>query len=293
MMTVVGLNPAWLQPIVAPGSTIGYLTDELAAQTKLGKVPVVAVAGHDTAAAVAAIPAENERFAFLSSGTWSLMGLELNAPIIDSETYRLNYTNEGGADGRTLFMKNHTGMWLLEQCRAAWKKEGHDYNYTQLVDMAAQATPFAHRIDTDHSSFSNPLDMPKAIVEFCRSTGQNPPNSHAAIVRCIFESLALKYKQTFNHLKKVAPFSIEKLNVIGGGAQNQLLNQYISDALSIPVVCGPVEATAIGNIMLQAKASGIINSLDEMRQIIRNSFPVQLYRPNPFFKNATNSSLLT
>ncbi len=197
MMRIAGLNPALLQPIVQSGATVGYLTDELARETKLGKVPVVAVSGHDTAAAVAAIPADNERFAFLSSGTWSLMGLELNAPIINDETYRMNYTNEGGANNTTLFMKNHTGMWLIEQCRAVWKKEGFDYSYAQLVEMATQAKPFAHFIDTDHSSFSNPSDMPKAIAEYCISKGQSAPASHAEIVRCIYESLALKYKQAF------------------------------------------------------------------------------------------------
>jgi len=279
MMTAAGLNPSLLQPIAKPGATVGCLCDELAAQTKLGNVPVVAVAGHDTAAAVAAVPADNERFAFLSSGTWSLMGLELDAPYINNETYAMNYTNEGGAEGRTLFMKNLTGMWLLEQCRAAWKKEGHDYDYPQLVKMATQGTAFAHVIDTEHPSFVNPADMPAAIAAYCTAQGQVAPASHAATVRCIFESLALKYKQTLNDLKKVAPFPIEKLHVIGGGAQNNLLNQLTADALGIPVVAGPGEATAIGNIMLQAKAAGVVHSLAEMRQVIRTSFPPQVFVP--------------
>jgi len=279
LLEKAGVSPSLLGDIVMPGHVVGTLTDVLAEESELGKVPVVAVAGHDTASAVAAVPAENERFAYLSSGTWSLMGIEVKDAIINEDTFALNFTNEGGIEGTTRVLKNITGMWLLEQCLKEWKKEGISYAYEKLVHMAESAPAFRSLIDPDHISFANPVSMTKAITDYCKSTGQDVPSNHAEFVRCIFESLSLKYKFILGKLKSLAPFAIEKLHVIGGGSKNPLLNQWTSNSIGLPVIAGPSEATAIGNIMIQAKAAGCVDSLQEMRQIIRESVPLDEFAP--------------
>ncbi len=279
LLEAAGVSPSILGEIVMPGHVVGTLTDALAEESELGKVPVIAVAGHDTASAVAAVPAENERFAYLSSGTWSLMGIEVKDAIINEETYALNFTNEGGIEGTTRFLKNITGMWLLEQCLKEWKKEGITYAYEKLVKMTETAPAFQSIIDPDDASFANPASMTKAIVAFCEATGQKAPSNHAEFVRCIFESLSLKYKYVLGKLKSLAPFEIEKLHVIGGGSKNPLLNQWTANAIGMPVVAGPSEATAFGNIMIQAKAAGCVDSLQEMRQIIRESISLDEFYP--------------
>ncbi len=279
LLEKAGVSPTILGDVVMPGTLIGYLKDDLAEESELGKVAVVTVAGHDTGAAVAAVPASNENFAYLSSGTWSLMGIEVKEPIITKETFELNFTNEGGVEGTTRFMKNITGMWILEQCLKEWKKEGITYAYEKLVHMAGTVPAFQSFLDTDHPSFANPACMTNAIIEYCKSTGQKTPESHAEFVRCIFESLALKYNFVLGKLKGIAPFSIDKLHVIGGGSKNPLLNQWTANAIGITVVAGPSEATAIGNIMIQAKAAGCVNSLLEMRQIIGESVVLDEFLP--------------
>lgn len=279
LLEKAGVSPAILGEIVMPGHLIGTLRDDIAAECELGKVPVVTVAGHDTASAVAAVPALNEHFAYLSSGTWSLMGIEVKDAIINEETASLNFTNEGGVEGTTRFLKNITGMWLLEQCLKEWKKEGITYEYEKLVQMADSVPAFQSMIDPDHPSFANPASMTEAIRKYCTSTGQHIPSSHAEIVRCIFESLALKYNYIMGLLKQFAPFPIQKLHVIGGGSKNTLLNQFTANAIGIPVVAGPSEATAIGNIMIQAKAAGVVDSLSEMRKIICDSVQLDEFVP--------------
>jgi rhamnulokinase len=279
LLEAAGVSASILGEIVMPGHRIGTLTDALAEECELGKVPVIAVAGHDTASAVAAVPAENERFAYLSSGTWSLMGIEVKDAIINDETYALNFTNEGGIEGTTRFLKNITGMWLLEQCLKEWKKEGITYAYEKLVHMAESAPAFQSLIDSDHPSFANPVSMTKAIVDYCTSSGQIAPSTHAEFVRCIFESLSLRYKYVLGKFINLAPFPIEKLHVIGGGSKNPLLNQWTANAIGMPVLAGPSEATAIGNIMIQAKAAGCVDSLSEMRQIIRESIQIEEFLP--------------
>ena len=279
LLEAAGVAPSILGDLVISGHVVGTLTDALADESELGKVPVIAVAGHDTASAVAAVPAENERFAYLSSGTWSLMGIEVKDAIINDETYTLNFTNEGGIEGTTRFLKNITGMWLLEQCLKEWKKEGITYAYEKLVHIAESATAFQSLIDPDHASFANPASMTKAITEYCITSGQIAPETHAEFVRCVFESLSLKYKSILEKLIDLAPFAIEKLHVIGGGSKNPLLNQWTANAIGIPVIAGPSEATAIGNIMIQAKAAGCVGSLTEMRQIIRNSIQLEEFLP--------------
>jgi len=273
------INPSIVQPLVMPGTIIGNLTESVAKECGLPPVPVIAVAGHDTASAVAAVPAEDENFAYLSSGTWSLMGIEVREPIITDETCQMNFTNEGGVGGATRFLKNITGMWLLEQCRKEWEAAGHNYSYSEIVELSGSVAAFQAIIDPDHPSFSNPESMTQAIIEYCKQNSQKIPATHAEFIRCIFDSLALKYKSVLSSLQKVAPFKIERLHVIGGGSQNRLLNQMTADATGIPVVAGPSEATAIGNVMMQAKGLGVVQSLQEIRKIIRNSFEVELFYP--------------
>jgi len=275
----IGIDPSILLPITMPGEIIGYVEEATLKECSIDKTPVIAVAGHDTGAAVAAVPAENENFAYLSSGTWSLMGIEVKDPIITDESFEMNFTNEGGVDGTTRFLKNITGMWLLEQCRKEWEELEKTYSYPHIVKMSESVPGFQSFIDPDHPSFANPEKMTEAIVAFCNNTGQKAPETDAEFIRCIFDSLALKYKYVLNSLQKVAPFQIEKLHVIGGGSQNKLLNQATADSIGLPVVAGPSEATAIGNIMLQAKGLGLVNSLQEMRTVIRNSVIPEIFYP--------------
>lgn len=279
LFEAMGVNPSLMQPIVMPGEVVGYLDDNVAKECGLDRTPVIAVAGHDTGSAVAAVPAENGNFAYLSSGTWSLMGIEVKEPIINEESFRMNFTNEGGVDGTTRFLKNITGMWLLEQCRKEWETEGKKYNYPEIVALSDSVGGFQSLIDPDDATFANPASMTAAIVGYCVKTKQKTPVSHAEFIRCIFDSLALKYKYVLNCLQKMAPFDIERLHVIGGGSQNKLLNQMTANSIGIPVVAGPSEATAIGNVMMQAKGVGAVSSLDEMRKVIRNSVTPEIFTP--------------
>ncbi len=279
LLQVSGVNGKFFPPIVMPGTIIGVLTDTVAKDTGLGKVKVVAVAGHDTASAIVSVPAENERFAYLSSGTWSLMGIEVKEPVITEDSYKMNFTNEGGVEGTTRFLKNITGMWLLEQCRKEWSGSGKEYTYPELVEMARSAGAFRSLIDSDDPLFANPGSMPAAIADYCRRTGQPVPEQDSEFVRCIFESLALKYRWVLDNIVKVAPFPIEKLHVIGGGSQNNLLNQWTANSAGIPVVAGPAEATAIGNVMMQAKAMGLVKDLAAIRQTVRNSVTPRVFLP--------------
>ncbi|MBP9482356.1 MAG: rhamnulokinase, partial [Parabacteroides sp.] len=242
-------------------------------------LPVIAVAGHDTASAIAAVPADNPHFAYLSSGTWSLMGIEVEQPVINEETYRMNFTNEGGIEGTTRFLKNITGMWLLEQCRKEWEHHGNTYTYPQLVEMAQLAVPFVSLVNPDDALFANPKSMTKAIASYCEQTGQPIPQTHAQFIRCIFESLALRYKEVLEMLRNVAPFPISKLHVIGGGSRNRLLNQFTANAIGILVIAGPSEATAIGNGLVQAKAAGLVADRWEMRKIIAASVNLETFTP--------------
>lgn len=266
-------------PLVMPGHRIGWLDKRLAAQTGIGRIPVIAVAGHDTASAVAAVPAEDERFAYLSSGTWSLMGIETREPVIDERTSAYNITNEGGVEGTTRLLKNITGMWLLEQCLKEWKAAGTAYSYPDIVALADEAQPFRTLIDPDDASFAHPESMVAAIAACCERTRQPVPRSHAETIRAIFESLALKYRFVLDRFRALAPFPIERLHVIGGGSRNALLNRFTADAAGIPVLAGPSEATAIGNIMVQAKAAGLAGSLHDMRTLIARCVRTERFEP--------------
>ena len=275
LLQELGIRTEMLLPIVQPGTVVGTLKPELAASTGLGEVPVIAVAGHDTASAIAAVPADDERFAYLSSGTWSLMGIEVPAPVINAESARLNFTNEGGIEGTTRFLKNITGMWLLEQCRQVWKAAGKDYSYPQLVEMAQAEAGFAGRINPDDPRFAAPENMLAAIKE---ALGFDATD--AQVVSCIYHSLADRYKEVLDMLRGFAPFPIEKLHILGGGSANALLNQWTADTLGIPVVAGPTEATAIGNVLIQAQAAGVVKDRWEMRKLVAESFDVKVFEPH-------------
>ncbi|MDR1171895.1 MAG: rhamnulokinase [Bacteroidales bacterium] len=266
-----------MQEIVLPGTVVGPLTDGIAKETGIGKIPVVAVGAHDTASAIAAVPAEGENWAYLSSGTWSLMGIETRKPLIDKETEAMNFTNEGGIEGTFRFLKNITGLWLLEQCRKEWERENHSYE--QLVDMAKAEKPFLCFVDPDAPDFMNPESMVKAICNYCSRTGQKVPETTGQIVRCIFESLAMKYWYTIELLKRVSPHPIEKLHVIGGGSRNVYLCQLTANAIGMPVVAGPAEGTAMGNLLVQAMALGYLDSLADIRKVVRNSVETETYLP--------------
>ena len=276
LLDVCGVQTSQFGRFVFPGTQIGVLSDEVQRQTGLGAIPVIAVAGHDTASAVAAVPAKDERFAYLSSGTWSLMGVEVKDAIINAESFDKNFTNEGGVEGTTRFLKNICGMWLLERCRKEWAE---NYSYNELIDAALAVPAFRSLINPDAPSFANPTSMIDAIKGYCRDTGQPVPESFGEITRCIFESLALRYRQVFGYLQQMAAFPIEVLHVIGGGSRNNLLNQFTCNAVGVPVVAGPSECTAIGNIMLQAKAAGVVGDIAAMRRLIADSVDMVTFVP--------------
>ncbi|MDH6358568.1 rhamnulokinase family protein [Parabacteroides sp. PF5-9] len=279
LLKTAGISPSIMLPLVMPGTIVGELTEEIANETGIGKIPVIAVAGHDTASAVVAVPAVDTHFAYLSSGTWSLMGIEVEQPIINDASFNNNFTNEGGIEGTTRFLKNITGMWLLEQCRKEWEREGRSYSYEEIVQKAEKESTFASIVNPDDDSFANPQLMTEAIAAYCRQTGQDTPQSDADFIRCIFYSLANRYKEVLSMLKETAPFAVDKLHIIGGGSNNALLNQLTANAIGIPVVAGPSEATAIGNCMVQAKAAGLVADRWEMRRIIASSFDLKTFYP--------------
>ena len=278
LLDVADIKEEQFGRFVFPGEPIGVLTEEVQKITGLGAIPVIAVAGHDTGSAVAAVPAQNERFAYLSSGTWSLMGIEVKDAIINKESFEQNFTNEGGVEGTTRFLKNICGMWLLERCRKEWEAT-NNYSYTELIDAALTVPAFRSLINPDAPCFSNPTSMIQAIGHYCKETNQPVPQSYGEITRCIFDSLALRYKQVFGYLQQMAPFPIEKLHIIGGGSRNNLLNQFTCNAVGVPVIAGPSEGTAIGNIMLQAKANGLVSDIAAMRQLISTSIETVSFEP--------------
>ena len=279
LLKKLGIRTDVLLPITQPGTVIGPLRKEIAEACGIPQVPVIAVAGHDTASAIAAVPAADEKFAYLSSGTWSLMGIETPAPVINAESTRLNFTNEGGIDGTTRFLKNITGMWILEQSRKVWAGEGRTYNYGEMEKMARDEAAFPSLINPDDPRFAAPINMVDAIDSYLRATGQPVPENDAQYISCIYHSLANRYKEVVDMLQTFAPFPIEKLHVIGGGSANDTMSQWTADALGIPVVAGPTEATAIGNVMLQARTAGLVKDRWDMRRMIAKVFSVKTFYP--------------
>ena len=276
-IAAVGLTEDRFGRYVNPGEVVGTLSPEVQKMTGLGAVPVVAVAGHDTGSAVAAVPAQDPDYAYLSCGTWSLLGIETRDAIINEDSFRYNFTNEGGIEGTTRFLKNICGMWLLERCRKEWTDAPANVNEVNAQAMTAPA--FRSFINPDDPSFANPESMVEAIRDFCRRTGQPVPATYQETARCIFESLALRYRQVVECLRGFAPFPIRRLHVIGGGTYNRHLMQMAADSIGIPVITGPVEGTAIGNIMMQAKAAGLVGDMYEMRRIIADSIEMNTYMP--------------
>ena len=276
----VGLTREHFGRMVQPGTQIGVLTKEVQQITGLGAVPVIAVAGHDTGSAVAAVPAKNEQFAYLSSGTWSLMGIETKQAIINERSYDLNFTNEGGVEGTTRVLKNICGMWLYERCRKEWPEEVRQLSHPELQGSAMQVEAFRSIINPDDDLFANPPSMIEAIQGYCRQTGQPVPEQPSEICRCIFDSLALRYRQVFQWLKEFADFDLNVLHIIGGGSLNKYLNQFTADSLGVEVLAGPQECTAIGNIMMQAKAAGLVDDIWQMRRLIAASVEMVRYEPS-------------
>ena len=279
LLASLGLTRSMFGKMVNPGTPIGVLTDEVQKMTGLGPVPVIAVAGHDTGSAVAAVPAKDVKFAYLSSGTWSLMGIETKDAIISDLSYERNFTNEGGIEGTTRFLKNICGMWIYERCRKEWPEEVRKLSHPELQGSAMQVEAFRSIINPDDAQFANPDSMINAIQQYCRKTNQPVPETPAEICRCIFDSLALRYKQVFQWMQEFAPFKLEVLQIIGGGSLNKYLNQFTANATGATVLAGPQECTAIGNIMMQAKAAHLVKDIWEMRQIIADSVDLVKYEP--------------
>lgn len=267
-----------LPPLVEPGTILGTLLRDLAGHSSLARTAIIAPACHDTGSAVAAVSAR-EGTAFLSSGTWSLLGTELDAPVITSDAMRLNFTNEGGVNGTTRLLKNVMGLWMLQCCRQSWTAQGHGYDYGELIDLATRVPSFCHLVDPDDESFLRPANMLAAIDRFCIRTQQPVPRDPGAYVRAILDSLAFKYRLVLRNLERVSGKRIEQIRIIGGGSKNRLLNQLTADATGKRVLGGPVEATALGNIAVQILATGAASSLQEVREIVDRSFPTELFEP--------------
>ena len=278
LVAKLGLPPNLPAPIVEPGTIIGSLLPNVAGTSALAGTPVIAPACHDTGSAVAAVTARDGT-AFLSSGTWSLIGTELDAPIMTTEAMKLNFTNEGGVNGTTRLLKNVMGLWMLQGCRNGWSKRGHSVSYGELVELAKNERPFAHFVDPDDERFLRAPDMIAAVDTFCHKTHQPCPVTPGAYVRCILESLALKYRLVLKSLEQLCGKHIGEIRVIGGGAKNRLLNQFTADATGKRVMAGPVEATALGNIAIQVVATGQAESLQEMRSVIDRSFATEVFEP--------------
>jgi rhamnulokinase len=280
LVKAFGLPTGILGNIVQPGTVLGPTRGPAAAAAS-GTL-VIAPATHDTGSAVAAVPARGESWAYISSGTWSLIGIELAAPLINAQTFRYNFTNEGGFGGTIRLLKNVMGLWLVQECRRVWEREGKAYSYEELARLAESAEPFVSLVDPDDPSFILPASMPAAVADFCRRNGQAASAEPGAVVRCCLESLALRYRWALERLEELTGKRIDVIQVVGGGSQNTLLCQFTADACDRTVVSGPVEATAVGNVLVQAIGLGLLKSLPEAREVVRRSFDVRTYEPaNP------------
>ena len=277
LLKAIGLRREQFGRLVQPGTVIGRLTEQVQCATGVGAIEVVAVAGHDTASAVVAVPTDTTDYAYLSCGTWSLLGVESPRPIISEQSYDLNFTNEGGTDHTIRFLKNICGLWLFEQSRKAWKN-GAPQSVAELVALCEQ-TSFGSLIDPDAPCFAHPASMVEAIDEYCRKTGQSVPQTPADYCRCIFRSLALRYRQVVDMLESISPVKVSQLNVIGGGSRNEYLMRYTASALGRKVVAGPAECTALGNALVQLRAMGDVKTLADMRRISTASCETKCFEP--------------
>jgi rhamnulokinase len=268
-----------MPPIVMPGTIVGSITDRVVKEIGCAKIPMIAVGSHDTASAVLGVPAASDKWAYLSSGTWSLMGVELPKAIVNDKTFEHQFTNEGGIEHTIRLLKNIMGLWLVQECKRQWQREGQDLSYSQLTQMASEAKPFFGYVDCDWRDFLSPGDMPARINKYLSDTGQKPTKDKGEMVRLVLESLALKYRRVLAAIEEIIGHGVDVLHIVGGGIKNELLCQFTADAIGRKVITGPIEATASGNILMQAKATGQIESIEEVRQIIRNSFELREYQP--------------
>ena len=287
LIELAGLPPNIFPKILPPGTVLGPLLNYLAVETGWTEGPplVVATCSHDTQAAVAAVPAEpgengaGDDWAFLSSGTWSLLGVELPDPLINDEVRRLNYTNEAGFGGTTCFLKNIVGLWILQELRRTWELQGDALDYAAMDEQAKKSEPFRSFIHPDDPRFATPGEMPAKVAAFCRESGQPEPRMPGEFTRCVLESLALLYRATLEELGQLTGRTIRRLHVVGGGSRSELLNQFTADAAGLPVIAGPVEASAAGNVLVQAIALEQLDSIQAARQVVRDSFPAQVFQP--------------
>ena len=280
LLDSLGVPQSIFTEIVEPGYNLGKLLPDVKEEVGGVDADIVKVASHDTASAVLAVPAKSDDFVYISSGTWSLMGMELKAPLINEKTRALNYTNEGGVDGTIRFLKNIMGLWILQESRRQWKREGKEYSFSELAILAKEAKPLQSIIDPDDQLFATQGNMPRRIAEYCQKTGQHVPQSVGETVRCILDSLALRYRYTVKDLSVLSGKTVKAINIVGGGTQDKLLCQITADACGVPVCAGPVEATAIGNIMTQLMSLGEVKDLKEAREIVSASFETVSYNPS-------------
>jgi rhamnulokinase len=279
LMARLGIPTQIFPPVVQPGTVLGRLLPHVAEETGARRVAVVAPGTHDTGSAVAAVPAESDDYAYLSSGTWSLIGVESRQAVINAKTLAFNFTNEGGVCNTIRLLKNITGLWLIQECRRVWSQDGEQLSWSDITTLAAAAPPFTAVLDVDARDFLAPGDMPTRIRDYCARTGQPIPGDKGAIARVVFESLALRYRYVLEMADELVSKRIGTLHIVGGGSQNRMVNQFTADCTSRPVVAGPVEATAIGNILMQMLAMGAIRSLEEGRQVVRSSFGTERFEP--------------
>ncbi len=285
LLNKLGLPTNIFPKMVYPGDRIGLLKEEIAEELGVDRIPVVAVASHDTGSAVASVPVtDGEEFIYISSGTWSLMGVEIDKPMITEDALNYNFTNEGGVNKTIRFLKNIMGLWLIQESRRQWDREGTLLSFDELEKQAREATPFASLIDPDYHKFQTPGNMPKRIREYCEMTGQKVPETKGEIVRCIAESLAFKYRQVIEGMEDTTGKKYNVINIVGGGIKDKMICQFTANATNRTVSTGPVEATSIGNVIVQGMAMGAIKDLSEGRKIVKNSFPINVYNPQDFDK---------
>ena len=275
----LGIPTRIFTEVVPTGTTLGPLAAQVADEVGLGRVPVIAPACHDTGSAVAAVPAAGPGFAWISSGTWSIMGSEELRPVISAQSLAYNFTNEGGVGNTFRFSRNIMGLWLVQECRRTWARQGEERSYAELTEMAAAAPPFLAVVDPDCPEFVKPGDMPARIRAYCQATGQRVPETPGQVVRCALEGLALKYRWVLERLEEMLGHRLDPLHIVGGGTQNRLLSQFTADCIGRQVITGPVEATATGNVLVQAMAQGHLGSLAEAREVVRRSYELSTFEP--------------
>lgn len=280
ILDMLGISEDIFPEVVYPGERVGVLKKELRDELGVGEIPVIAVASHDTGSAVASVPVTDTKdFVYISSGTWSLMGVELESPNVTDKAMKYNFTNEGGVNKTVRFLKNIMGLWLIQESRRQWDREGTLLSFDELEKQAREATPFASLVDPDYEAFQTPGNMPEKIREYCRMTNQKVPETKGEIVRCIAESLAFKYRQTVENMEDVTERKYSVINIVGGGIKDKMICSFTANATGRVVEAGPVEATSIGNVIVQAMAQGAIKDLNEGRKIIKNSFDIERYEP--------------